>query len=149
MADDTPRPGNLSPEEKAETRTAMTAYKKDHPAANLREVLDHLDLPWKDRLSEGVLRGLVPRRAAGPGGRPRRATGRAAAARPRGRGRTLERVIAQLNDLRQRRDALDSQISDLEDELRDRLNEQLGAMHTGRIFAPPGAGNGSAEPPAA
>jgi hypothetical protein len=147
MAEKTNRRQKLNDEQKAETRAAVAAYKSDHPQATLKEVRDHLDLPYKDLITEGVLRGLAERRPAGSAGtgrgkggaattrtagRPGRATARANA-KP-GRNRSLERVISDLNRLRRRRDDLDAEIEQLEGEVRERMHQQLGADHAGRIF---------------
>src|SRR4051794_30851627 len=131
MADESNR-GKLTEDEKAQTRAAVAAYKREHPDANLKEIREHLDLPFKDKITEGVLRGLAARRTNGAGrgrggrraaGADARGAGRPAKGRPRNR--TLERLITDLNDLRQRRDALDADIDELESELRDRLRSNL------------------------
>ena len=139
MADESNR-GKLTDDEKAQTRAAVAEYKRDHPEANLKEIRANLDLPFKDKITEGVLRGLAARRKDGAGrtrgGRRAAAAEARPGARPgrRARNRTLERLIADLKDLRQRRDALDAEIDDLESELGDRLRADLGADHAGRIF---------------
>ena len=148
MAEKTSRGQKLNDEQKAETRAAVAAYKSDHPQATLKEVQAHLDLPYKDLITEGVLRGLAERRPAGSGGAGRgKAAGGAtarAAGRPgragtkagarAGRTRSLERVITDLNGLRRRRDDLDAEIAQLESEVRDRMHQQLGPENAGRIF---------------
>jgi tetrahydromethanopterin S-methyltransferase subunit G len=146
MAEKTTRGQKLNDEQKTETRAAVAAYKSGHPQATLKEVREHLDLPYKDLITEGVLRGLAERRPAGSAGRGR--TGRAATAATTGRAgragakaggksgrtRTLERVIGDLNGLRKRRDDLDAEIEQLESEVRERMHQQLGPDHAGRIF---------------
>jgi hypothetical protein len=148
MADKTNRRQKLNDEQKAETRAAVAAYKSDHPQATLKEVQAHLDLPYKDLITEGVLRGLADRRPAGSGGTGRgktaggagtRAAGRPARAGTRAnarasRTRALDRIIGDLNTLRRRRDDLDAEIEQLESEVRERMHQQLGADHAGRIF---------------
>ena len=148
MAEKTTRGQKLNDEQKAETRAAVAAYKSDHPQATLKEVREHLDLPYKDLITEGVLRGLAERRPAGSAGTGRakagsgattRAAGRPGRAGARanakpGRTRSLERVITDLNGLRRRRDDLDAEIAQLESEVRDRMHQQLGPENAGRIF---------------
>ena len=46
----------------------------------------------------------------------------------------LLRLMKELNDLRGKRDALDSQITELEGEVRERLRESLGVDAAGRIL---------------
>ena len=148
MAEKTTRGQKLNDEQKAETRAAVAAYKSDHPQATLKEVQAHLDLPYKDLITEGVLRGLAERRPAGSAGTGRGKAGGGATARAAGRpgragakanakpgrNRSLERVITDLNNLRRRRDDLDAEIEQLESEVRERMHQQLGADHAGRIF---------------
>jgi len=148
MAEKTTRGQKLNDEQKTETRAAVAAYKSDHPQATLKEVQAHLDLPYKDLITEGVLRGLAERRPAGSAGTGRGKTGRAAGAATTGRAgragakaggksgrtRSLERVITDLNGLRKRRDDLDAEIEQLESEVRDRMHQQLGSENAGRIF---------------
>jgi hypothetical protein len=148
MAEKTTRGQKLNDEQKAETRRAVAAYKSDHPQATLKEVREHLDLPYKDLITEGVLRGLAARRPAGSTGTGRAKTGSGATARAAGRPgragakaggkagrmRSLERVITDLNGLRRRRDDLDAEIAQLESEVRDRMHQQLGPENAGRIF---------------
>lgn len=148
MADKTNRRQKLNDDQKAETRRAVAAYKSDHPQATLKEVQANLDLPYKDLITEGVLRGLAERRPAGSastgrgkaaGGAGTRAAGRPGRAGARatakgGRTRSLERIIGDLNTLRRRRDDLDAEIEQLESEVRDRMHQQLGPDHAGRIF---------------
>ena len=148
MAEKTTRGQKLNDEQKAETRAAVAAYKSDHPQATLKEVQAHLDLPYKDLITEGVLRGLAERRppgsagtgrGKGAGGATTRAAGRPGRAGARanakpGRTRSLERVIGDLNNLRRRRDDLDAEIEQLESEVRDRMHQQLGPETAGRIF---------------
>ncbi|HMA35797.1 MAG TPA: hypothetical protein VKY74_15130 [Chloroflexia bacterium] len=144
MADTTPKRQKLNDAQKAETRAVVDAYKADHPQATLKEIQASLTLPYKDLITEGVLRGLAARPGAARGkgargaaaGAPRAGRGaRAGAARGKTtRGRALEKVIGDLNGLRKRRDDLDAQIADLEAEIRGRMHHQLGLEHAGRIF---------------
>jgi hypothetical protein len=148
MAEKTTRGQKLNDEQKAETRAAVAAYKSAHPQATLKEVQAHLDLPYKHLITEGVLRGLAERRPAGSAGTGRGKTGSGATARAAGRpgragarvnaksgrNRPLERIITDLNNLRRRRDDLDGEIEQLESEVRDRMHQQLGPEHAGRIF---------------
>jgi hypothetical protein len=155
MADNATRAPKLTTEQKAETRAAMEAYRREHPGANLKEMLANLDVPFRGQLTEGMLRGLSARRpataAAGRGKGARRATGATGAGRGGrattrargGRGRTMEKVITELNNLRRRRDDLDAEIQALEGEVRDRMHQSLGQEHAGRIFGgvPQGIGD--------
>jgi len=149
MADTTVTRAKLTAEEKSITREAMDAYRQEHPGANLKEVrigLSHL--PFADKITEGVLRGLSARRPGEPGrggGRKPAGDGRVGRGGTRGAGsrggrkatlrnRSLEKVIGDLNGLRRQREDLDAQISELEGEVRDRMHETMGADHAGRIF---------------
>jgi len=155
MAENATRAQKLTTEQKAETRAAMEAYRREHPGANLKEMLANLDVPFRGQLTEGMLRGLSVRRPAGTAGRgkgARRATGATGAGRggratTRGRGargRTMEKVITELNNLRRRRDDLDAEIQALEGEVRDRMHQSLGQEHAGRIFGGTAQGIGDA-----
>jgi hypothetical protein len=131
MADNDSKRLRLSDQQKNEVRAAMNAYKKEHPKAPLKEVQANLNLPYRDQITEGMLRGLSARNKSGSGaGRPKSVRGRGRTSK----NRSLELVIGELNELRKQRDALDSQIDDLESELRDRMREQLGPDQAGRIF---------------
>ncbi len=146
MTDTTTIRPKLTDEEKAITRDAMDSYRQEHPSANLKEVrigLNHL--PFADKITEGVLRGLSARRPGEPGrggGRKPAGVGRGGTRGAGSRGgrkanlrtRSLEKVLGDLNTLRRRREALDAEITELESEVRDRMHETLGADHAGRIF---------------
>ena len=149
MADATVIRAKLTDEEKAITREAMDAYRQEHAGANLKEVrLGLSGLPFADKITEGVLRGLSARRPGEPGrggGRKPAGEGRGVRGGTRGAGsrggrkgalrnRSLEKIIGDLNALRRQRDDLDAQIGELEGEVRERMHESLGADNAGRIF---------------
>src|SRR5437762_706214 len=101
MADNDSKRLRLNDQQKNEVRAAMAAYKKEHPKAPLKEVQANLNLPYRDQITEGMLRGLSARNKSGGGG-----AGRPKSVRGRGRSsknRSLELVIGELNELRKQR----------------------------------------------
>jgi hypothetical protein len=146
MADQTRE--KLTKEQKDEVRREMARIREKSPNANTKEMLEQMhDLPYHAQITVATLRGLAVRQ---PGESVPRTGGKAASTRGRatttGRGRggrgkaanlknqTLEKLIGGLNELRKERDALDARINEFESEVRDRMSQQLGADHAGRIF---------------
>lgn len=122
----------LNLDQKAEVRDQMDAYKAVHPAADLKEVHEHLDVPYKALVTPPVLRGLAARRPGSSiGGRRKGAGGKS---KPVSGRRTIEKSLAHLNELHSRRDKLDAEIEALENDVRSRMNKQLGSKHAGRVF---------------
>jgi hypothetical protein len=144
MADTVATRVKLNDEQKAEVRAAIAQYKKSHPESRLKEILAHLDVPYRDQVTEGVLRGLAARSPrAGKGTRRNSNTTRLGTsigrsrkkpAVPTGRGRRLDRMVEDLTSLRQRRNDLDVQIREFEEELRERLQQALGSEYVAHIF---------------
>ena len=137
MADSETKRQRLTEEQKTEVRALMTEYRQSHPGIELKEVLAHLDVPYKDRLTIGVLRGLAPRKANGSSARSgngRTAAGKRASSRGNKRPANFEKVLSRLANLRQDREDLDRQIQELETEIRQRLEKELGEEQAKRIF---------------
>ncbi|HUS16202.1 MAG TPA: hypothetical protein VM536_14485 [Chloroflexia bacterium] len=135
MAETERKRRTLTEDQKAETRAAVAAYKAKHPTAKYPEIRANLDLPYKEDITEGVLRGLA--RGQGGGGAKADGAGQSApkTRAPKGtRGRNVEMIIKDLNALRKQREGLDRRIEALEGELRGRMHLQLGQDHAGRIF---------------
>jgi hypothetical protein len=61
MADTATKRSKLNEQQKTEVRALMADYRQSHPGAELKE----LDVPYRDQLTVGVLRGLAPRKANG------------------------------------------------------------------------------------
>jgi hypothetical protein len=145
MADTETKRQPLTEEQKAEVRALMTEYRQSHPGVELQEVLTHLDVPYKDQITVGVLRGLVPRKrnegtsARSGNGKALASAGKAGAAkrpgRPTKRPASLEKVLGKLVSLRQEQAEVEQQIQGLETELRQRLETELGEKQAQRIFA--------------
>ncbi|MGI8588060.1 MAG: hypothetical protein ACR2M0_10295 [Chloroflexia bacterium] len=132
--DTTPKQ-KLSPDQKAEVRDQMDAYKAEHPEADLKDILSHIDVPYKELVTPPVLRGLAARRPGSSiGGRRKGVAGRPRRKTVGGRARGIEKALAQLSDLHSRRDKLDAEIEALESDVRSRMNKQLGTAHAGRVF---------------
>jgi hypothetical protein len=144
MADQTRE--KLTKEQKDEVRREMARIRAKNPNANTKEMLEDMrDLPYHNQLTVATLRGLavrqpgesVPRNASKTVTTRGRATtaGRTRRGKPASlKGQALEKLISALNDLRTQRDALDARINEFESEVRDRMSQQLGADHAGRIF---------------
>jgi hypothetical protein len=139
MADNETKRPKLNEQQKMEVRTLMNEYRQSHQGAELKEVLTYLDVPYRDQITVGVLRGLVPRKA---NGRPstRSGNGKAGAAKrasgqPTKRLGSLEKVLEKLARLRQEQAELEQQIEQVETELRQRLQTELGEGEAKRIFA--------------
>ena len=141
MADTATKRPQLNEQQKTEVRALMTEYRQSHPGVELKEVLAHLDVPYKDQLTVGVLRGLVPRKANGRpsarsgNGKAQSAAGKRTASQGGKRPASLEKVLGKLASARQEQAALEQQIEQLEAELRQRLQTELGEEEAQRIFA--------------
>jgi hypothetical protein len=137
MADTATKRPKLNEQQKTEVRSLMNHFRQSHPGAELKELLTHLDVPYKNLLTVGVLRGLAPRKTSGSASArsgkagARKRTGGQGGKRPA----NFEKVLRKLADLREERDELERQIGQLETELRQRLQTELGEEQAKRIFA--------------
>src|SRR5690349_14954505 len=117
MADTATKRSKLTEQQKIEVRALMSEYRQSHPGVPLEEVLAHLDVPYRDRLTVGVLRGLAPRKRNGRSARSgngRAAAGKVGADTRAGRSgprpASLEKVLGKLARLRQEKQELEHQI---------------------------------------
>src|SRR5689334_9696993 len=108
MADTETKRPKLNEQQKTEVRSLMNDFRQSHPGVELKELLTHLEVPYKNLLTVGVLRGLVPRKANGRAGArsgkagARKGTGGQGGKRPA----NFEKVLRKLADLREERDVL-------------------------------------------
>jgi len=129
------RASGLTREQKAEVRSAFAAYRSEHPDAKLAEIREHLDLPYKERLTIPVLRGLAPRSPRGGAQKEAApADGRRAGRRGAPRKQGWEEVLGRLRELRSQQRQIAEEIAKLEEDLRLRLRQELGEEDVRRIF---------------
>jgi hypothetical protein len=138
MADSKTKRQPLTADQKTEVRTLMTEYRQNHPGVELKEVLAHLDVPYKDRITVGTLRGLAPRKENGRKSNRQENVTAQSGKRTSSNGKrpvSFEKVLSKLATLRQERGDLEQQIEQLETELRQRLEMELGEEQAQRIFS--------------